>query len=344
MTVHIPVWRRFGAMALAAFLITAAALPARASSAKLDMAYLPIMPMAQLFVMQGEGWLEEAGIELNLTRFSSGPAIVQALGGGKYDLAYIGIGPAMVARASGQDVKVIAANGIEQIGLLARGALAEAFAAAKTPAEAFKTFRDKTGRPAKIATLPKGSVPDTVLRHYLLKVAKVDMADVEILGLGASRVQQALLSQAVDGSSILEPILTVVLERDPTAELVALGGEMLPNQPGAVVLARERTIAAHEAEIAKLVELHIRATELINRDPKRAATHVQAAIGKGLLPLSTVETAIQSATSKFIADPSAIQAATKVMHDFQAEIGTLKRPVPLEELFAPGFYDAATKN
>ncbi len=46
---------------------------------KLKVAYIPIMPMAQLFVMEGEGWTEEAGLDLELTKFSSGSAIVQAI-------------------------------------------------------------------------------------------------------------------------------------------------------------------------------------------------------------------------------------------------------------------------
>jgi NitT/TauT family transport system substrate-binding protein len=39
--------------------------------------------------------------------------------------------------------------------------------------------------------------------------------------MGASRVQQALLAGAVDAASTLEPILTVVQQRDPSALVVA---------------------------------------------------------------------------------------------------------------------------
>lgn len=45
----------------------------------LSVAYIPIMPMAQLFVMEGEGWTKQAGLDLELTKFSSGPAMVQAI-------------------------------------------------------------------------------------------------------------------------------------------------------------------------------------------------------------------------------------------------------------------------
>jgi hypothetical protein len=51
-------------------------------STTLEVGYMPILPVAQLFVMEGEGWTEEAGLDLELTRFSSGPAMVQALASG----------------------------------------------------------------------------------------------------------------------------------------------------------------------------------------------------------------------------------------------------------------------
>ncbi|NIQ93935.1 MAG: nitrate ABC transporter substrate-binding protein, partial [Desulfuromonadales bacterium] len=49
----------------------------------------------------------KAGINLELTRFSNGPAIVQAIASGKMDTMCFGIGPAMVTRGKGIELKVI---------------------------------------------------------------------------------------------------------------------------------------------------------------------------------------------------------------------------------------------
>ena len=155
-----------------------------------EVGYLPIMPMSQLFVMEGEGWLNDAGIVFKKTKFSSGPAIVQAIASGKMDIMYFGIGPAMVARAKGVDLKVVASNVVEQVGAIAVGSLSELSKKSKSAAEAFRTFAQQKGRPAKLATLPKGSVPDTVLRHWLLKVLGLKADEVQIVGMGAGRVQQ----------------------------------------------------------------------------------------------------------------------------------------------------------
>ncbi len=88
--------------------------PARAA-VTLEMAYMPIVPCSQLFVMEGMGWTKKAGINLKLTRFPNGPAIVQAIASGKMDAMCFGIGPAMVTRGKGIKLKVIAAGIVNQI-------------------------------------------------------------------------------------------------------------------------------------------------------------------------------------------------------------------------------------
>lgn len=310
---------------------------------ELEVGYMPIMAVSQLFVIEGEGWEKEAGLKLNKTRFSDGPAIVQALASGNLDVVYFGIGPAMVAKANGIDIRVVASNVMEQTALIARGELAKYLDNAANPKEAVAKFTAEQGRKPKIASMPKGSVPDTVLRHWMLKVAGLAETDFEILGMGTSRVQQALLSGSIDGASILEPVLTIVLERDPTAKVVVSGNQMLPNQPGAVLAVRSELIAQHPEVVQKLVALHNRATVQIVKEPKRAAEHVHAAIGRGLIPIQLVERAITSPYSKYVSDPHSIVQSTRVMHDFQAEIGALKKPVPLEVLFDTSYYDVDTK-
>ncbi|WP_183334453.1 ABC transporter substrate-binding protein, partial [Halomonas campaniensis] len=310
---------------------------------RLEVGYMPILPVAQLFVMEGEGWTTEAGLELELTRFSSGPAMVQALASGELDVMYFGIGPAMVARANGVPIKVLAASIREQIGLVARGELAETFARVEDPAEAITRFTEEQGRKPQIATFPRGSVPDTVLRYWLVERLGVGEEAVEIVAMGADRVQQALLAGAVDGASILEPILTTVQERDESARVVARADEMLPGQPGAVLAARESVLAEQPEALRALMSLHLRATEVLVEEPERAAPHVREFVGKRLIGLDTVEAALRSPSSNYLADPHAILEATRTMHDFQAAQGTLRKSVDLDALFDTDLYDAVAE-
>ncbi|HVV93080.1 MAG TPA: ABC transporter substrate-binding protein [Hyphomicrobiales bacterium] len=327
------------AFALAA---TAAVAPRPAAAVELELAYLPILPMAQLLVMEGEGWTKAAGLDLKLTRFSSGPAEVQALASGKFDAAYVGIGPTVVARSKGIDLKVVASGCVNQVALIARGDLAKSYGGVASPAAAFAAFHKATGHPVKIATLPKGSTPDTVLRYWLEKTAKVAPADYEIVGMGEERVQQALLAGSVDAASILEPILTIVQKRDPGAKILVRGSDLFPNQPGAVVAVRERTIKAKADAVQKLVALHIRATKFIKEHPDEAAKDIEKMIGAGLVAPDVMLAAVKSPMTQPVADPEIIVGATKALLAFQQSLGVTTK-VDLDALFDPSFYKAATK-
>ncbi len=323
---------------LGAVLLMGQAHTARAVT--LEMAYMPIVPCSQLFVMENMGWTKEAGIELKLTRFPNGPAIVQAIASGKMDLMCFGIGPAMVSRAKGIDIKVIAPGIVEQIAVIAQGELVEYFD--KYPAkEALLKFAEDKGRKVKLASFPKGSVPDTVTRHWLIKQLGMNVDDVELIGMGASRVQQALLSRSVDAAGILEPILTIVESKLPDAKVVVRANGMMPNQPGSTLAVREGVLAEHRDAIVKLMELHIRATKLLLEDPAKAAPHVLEFVAKGLVEEDVIQKAISSPSANFRANPRDIIESTTYMSQFQEEYQIQDKKVTTTDLFDTSVYDEA---
>ncbi|MBI3513418.1 MAG: ABC transporter substrate-binding protein [Proteobacteria bacterium] len=307
----------------------------------LRVGYISIFPMTQLFVMEGRGWTRGVGLQLILKRFSSGPPMVEALAAGALDVAYIGIGPAMLARARGVDVKVVAANVIEQVALVGRGALVEAFAAMPAPAAAFARFRETARRPARIATLPRGAVPDTVLRHYLQEVARIDDRDVEILGMGEDEVQARLLAGTVDAGSIVEPILTTVLVRDRSARILASPARMMPQHPGAVVLVTSAVIAQNRVAVAKLVDLHVKATEAVRADPDKATADIVEFLGRGMVDPAVMRRALTSEATNLIADPGLIVEATRLLQAYQQRFGAQPTSIDIDALFDFSFYKLA---
>lgn len=309
------------------------------AAVELEIGYMPILPIAQLFVGLEQGWIEEAGIQPDLVQFQNGPAMVQALIAGQLDVAYFGIGPAMVARAKGADIKVVASSIVEQISFVALDELAAFFedGGART---AFARFAAHKGRKAVVTTFPVGSVPETVLQFWLRNQIGADPSDVEIIYQGAAQVQQALLTGAVDAAAILEPVVTIVRSKVDGAQVIARGNEMFPGQPGAVLAVREGVIAAHPDAVQALVDSHERATRLLNERPAEAAVAVQKYVGGGRLALELVEESIRQSQGHFVADPHFIVEGTRTMRDFQAKLGTLKTEVAVDELFDTRFYDA----
>jgi NitT/TauT family transport system substrate-binding protein len=303
--------------------------------------FIPVLGTAPIFVVDKEGWAKEAGLDFKFTTFESGPVMIQALASGTLDVYVAGVAPLGVARSKGIDVKVVAATAVEEMTVAAGNKLAPYFKEGVSPAEAFKAFKAATGKPARLATQPPGSVPHTTLTHWLNEVTKTDKADVEVVPMGIDATQQALLSGAVDGGTIREPTDTIVQNRDKRIKIVALGGQMFPNQPGTVVAVSGAFLQKNPEGVQKLVSGIVRAIDLIKSDPKRVAPAIEGALGKGLIDTDTIVAALASPASKFESNPAAIVEATKKMQAYQVSIGTLDKDVPLDGLFDASFYQKA---
>ena len=328
-------------LAAAAFAALVAALPAVAQT-QVRVGVIPVLGVAPIFVVDKEGWAKEAGFDLKFTTFESGPNMIQALASGTLDVYIAGVAPLGVARSKGIDIRVVTSTAVEEMTVAAGGKLAPSFKQGVAPAQALKDFRAANGKPARLATQPPGSVPHTTLVHWLTQVIKADKADYEIVPMGIDATQQALLTGAVDGATIREPTDTIVQQRDPRIKIVALGGEMFPNQPGTVVAFAGAFLTKHQAGVQKLVDALVKADKLIKTEPKRVAPFVETALGKGLIDAATIEKALASPASKFTADPRVIMEATAKMQSFQVSIGTLEKDVPLDGLFDTSFYEKAT--
>jgi NitT/TauT family transport system substrate-binding protein len=329
-------------LAAAAFGLASLAAPATAQQ-QVRVGIIPVLGVAPLLILQNEGWARQAGLDLKITTFESGPLMIQALASGTLDVYVAGVAPLGVARSKGIDVRVVAATAVEEMTVAAGPKLAPFFKAGVTPADAFKAFRAATGKVARLATQPPGSVPHTTLVHWLQEVTRTDKADYEIVPMGIDATQQALLTGAVDGATIREPTGTIVQQRNKAIKIVALGGEMFPDQPGTVLAVSGDFMKKNPAGVQALVDGVVRAVALIKTDPLKAAPGIEAALGKGLIDTDTIIAALKSPASKFAANPTQIVEATKKMQAFQVSIGTLDKDVPLDGLFDASFYEKARK-
>lgn len=319
------------------------AAPALAQSRTVVRAgYIPVLGAAQLFVLDREGWAREAGIDLRLVQFDSGPNAIQALASGTLEAYWAGVAPLAVARARGLDVRVVTATAIEELAFVAGGRLRQAFEASADPAAAFRRFHETHRRPARLATQPAGSVPNVTLQHWLWEVGKVDRAHVEVVAMGIDATQQALLAQAVDGATVREPALTIVLERDREARLIAAGGRMFPEQPGGVFAVTGAFAQAAPNAVQSLVAAIVRATDLLRNQPDRAVPHILSVLGRGIVEEAVIARALRSPGSNFVADPRRIVESTARLLEYQVKIGANDRVPPLDGLFDDSYFRRAS--
>jgi NitT/TauT family transport system substrate-binding protein len=321
--------------------LAAPAVRAQGALVPVRIGVIPILAAAPVFVAEREGWLKAAGLAPTITTFESGPNMIQALASGTLDVYVAGVAPLGVARSRGVDVKVVAATAVEENVFLAGPKLARFFEAGVPHAEAFKRFRAATGTPARLATQPLGSVPNTTLQHWLWEVVKADKADVTLVPMGIDATQQAVAVGAVEGGVMREPGVTIVTRRDPSIRLIARGGEMFPDQPGTVIAITAAFLQRHPEPAQGLVTAAVRAVARIVEAPDQVAPQLEASLGRGLVDAATLRAALTSPASRFVADPRTIVEATAAMQRFQVSIGGLDKEVPLDGLFDARLYERA---
>ncbi|MFB6170558.1 MAG: ABC transporter substrate-binding protein [Haloarculaceae archaeon] len=308
----------------------------------LKVAYMPIYPDMQHFVMAGEGYLDDLPVEVQADQFSDGPSIVQAYAKGTYDVALFGIVPAMIVVDKTGFAKVTAANIQNAMKVLANEEFATLWE--DHGADAFAEFEDRNGRKFTFGTFPPGSVPDILLRYWLESELGLDPETaVDITPLaGAGPVRQALLADEIDGTSIMEPVPTIVQSRDAPYREIAWAGDFMPGQPAAVTMMHD-DLRTERPDLARAyLEQHVRATGFIQEHPDQAAAHASDAIGRDVLPVDVAERAMASKASDFVSNPHQIADGTDIFADYAHRLGKTEQDLAVEDVFDYSLYDEVT--
>jgi len=314
---------------------------AEAETLKVRVGVIPVIGASPLFVADREGWFREAGLDLSIVTFESGPNIIQGAAGGGIDLYVAGIAPLAVGRGKGVDFRVVTASAIDENVLVAGAKLHAYFKSGVAPAAAFKQFHAETGRPAKIATQPPGSVPAANLQYWLRARAHVDPADVQIVPIGIDATQQSVLANAVDAAIVREPALTIIQQRNPEIALIASGEDLFPGQPGTVVAVYGAFLEHHPDAAQAIVNGIVRAINELQKTPDRAVPYIEAALSKGLIDQATIRKSLSSPAVHFVADPRDIMASTKALLDYQVKLGAFAEAPSIDGLFDRRFYEKA---
>ncbi|MDR9431313.1 MAG: ABC transporter substrate-binding protein [Natronomonas sp.] len=300
-------------------------------------AYVPIYPNMQHYVMEQESYYEDVPTDVTIERFSSGPSVVKAFASGDVDVALFGITPAMVLVDKGTEASVLAANSRNGFKIMGTTELADLYE--QEGAATFERFEEEHGRKVRLGAPPDGSVPDIVLRYWIQE--DLDAGEMESVidksKVPPAKAVQTIQSGDIDATIIQEPFATIIGQDDGFGELV-WSGTILENHPVTVLFANQQVLDATNVA-QSLVEQHIAATEFTTDSPDAAAAHAASVIGSGVSEdLATA--AMDSKASEFVSDPHAIIEQAATMGEFVASVGNIEEPIVTEDLFAFDPYDA----
>ncbi|WP_198526021.1 ABC transporter substrate-binding protein [Haloferax sp. ATB1] len=303
----------------------------------LTVAYVPIYPNMQHYVMEQESYYDEIPADVTIERFSSGPSVVKAFASGDVDVALFGITPAMVLADKGTDAGVLAANSRNGFKILGTSDLVDRYE--REGNAAFESFEQERGRKVRFGAPPDGSVPDIVLRYWIQE--DLDLGEMDDV-INKSKVPpakavQTIRSGDIDATIIQEPFATIIGREDGFDEL-AWSGDILENHPVTVLFANQRVIDDSDVSQA-LVEQHVAATEFTAGSPDAAAADAASVIGSGVSE-DLAKAAMDSRASDFLSDPHAVTEQAATMGEFVADVGNIEEPVATDDLFAVDAYDA----
>lgn len=308
---------------------------------ELRVAYMPIYPDMQYFIMQEEGYFDELGPDVSSTQFPDGASIVQAFGSGELDIAMFGVVPALVVIDKGIPAKITAANIKNAMGIFAHDDFVELWD--EHGKEAFDQFRAERGRKFRFGTFPPGTVPDILLRYWMIDTLGISVEEkVDVVPMGFGKVKQNMLAGNIDGTSIMEPIPTILEARDLPYGTVALAEEFLPGQPAATVLMRDEIRNEHTDVAEEFLRQQIRATEFANQNPDKAAEHYVSVVGEDVVPLDVAQQAMDSPLSNFISDPQEIVPGTEIYAEYANKLDKTEKHLEIDTIFDFSIYDSVT--
>ncbi|WP_066172560.1 ABC transporter substrate-binding protein [Bacillus marinisedimentorum] len=171
-----------------------------------NVAYMPdIHGAAPLVIAQEKGYFKEAGINVNLVKFNSGPPEFQAMAAGDIDIAYIGPGATFLsAQGQGDIIAVDSLNTGDMV--------------LATKKSGVKEVKDLEG---KTVGVPKGTSGDMVL-SLALENAGVDPGKVNMVNMEVAGVVSAFIAEKVDAVAIWSPYTNEIVKQVGEENIVKL--------------------------------------------------------------------------------------------------------------------------
>ena len=297
------------------------------SAEKLRVGWVYAMGNTPLLIAKYNGYFKQAGVDVELVEFDSGPLIKRALEAGDLDLAYMGM-PAMAhSVADGINLKIVAKVSYGNAALITKK---------DSPIRQLSDLKNK-----KIAGVRKRSGMDVMLRGYVLgERAKLDAdKDVTILHMPTKMMDASVHQGVVDAAFAWEPYVSLaVLTKH--ARVLLDTNTAIPKHPWYVIAARESTLENKRKELYKVLEAHKRAVVYLRTDPSAGMALI--------IKTFNLENAVSYSNKKILPKEVVTEARKRLgwecqfrqtdrnflerLIDYSHELGYLKRKLQADDL------------
>ncbi len=210
---------------------------------------------------------KDLGRDINWKLYFTGPEMVRAFKKGILDIAYMGLPPGIIGIEQGSPMKCIAGGHIEGTIMVSR----ESYKACEELKNDLKSSFEQL-RGGSIGVPSAGSIHDIILRRYIQEFKLTDGIMIENYDqpeLIAYDIQQNKLNAGVG-----TPSLAVYASTLFDSKMIISPDYLWPYNPSYGVFAHNKLIANHGKIIKTFLKYHKKASELLRREPKKAAKKI----------------------------------------------------------------------
>jgi len=239
-------------------LLVVAACKQEGEAKVMRVALQPFPLYGPIFIIRQKGWLEDElnrkSITVKWTFFQAGPPENESFAAGEQDVGVMGDSPAIIARAAGQNTRVV---GISATGPRMLAVVVPRSSGIRFPAEL----------KGKRVAVVKGSYAHHLLA-LVLEGVHLGFGDVQVINLTHADIGTALQKGDIDAGTIWEPLLTK-LEMEGTIRVLQDGTGI---KKGTLVILATQAFASRNPELIQIfLRLYRRGQQFIQAHPEEAA-------------------------------------------------------------------------
>lgn len=205
---------------------------------------------APAYIALESNWYFDEEIKLNsFNSYVTGVSLASALSRGDVQVAYMCVGPAIIAKTRGVPIKIVSATHRHGFSIIA-----------KPEIKNISALRGK-----KIGCVSEGGQTDLLLQYT---IKKYNITDIEIRRMNPPKQVISLIVGQIDAAFLPEHHAT--LAESYGFKRIATSQEIWPNMLGSVLIVKEDLIHNNREIVTKLVEINNRGLELVKKSPDEA--------------------------------------------------------------------------
>jgi NitT/TauT family transport system substrate-binding protein len=212
------------------------------------------------WIADEEGWYKQEGLELNsMESYATGLTLSAALARGDIQVAYLCLGPAILAYSRGVPIKIVCGTHKYGYGIVAKSEI--------------KDIVDLAGK--KVGCVREGSQCDILLQ---IAIKENNLTGIDIRRMNPPKLVMALIAGEIDAAFIPEHYATVAESRG--FQMIARSQDLWPNMMGSVMVVKDDLLAENPETVKKLVKVTQAGTIYINENPEKSAEILSKALKK----------------------------------------------------------------